>query len=86
MKANMVKRDKSARKLIPDIASKKRSKEFLVQEVKIAMRNLQSTLNTDAKHISDNEVKADWKNESDWTDWKFINTDWKNGKPIKDGS
>ena len=57
MKANMVKRDKSARKLIPDIASKKRSEEFLVQEVKTTMQNLQSTLNTDAKHISDNEVK-----------------------------
>ena len=36
MKANMVKRDKSERKRIPDtksIASKKRSEEFLVQEV-----------------------------------------------------
>ena len=43
----MVKRDKSERKLIPDtksIASKKRSEEFLVQEVKTTMRNLQSTL------------------------------------------
>ena len=46
----MVKRDKSERKLIPDtksIASKKRSEEFLVQEVKTTMRNLQSTLAQD---------------------------------------
>ena len=36
MKANMVKKDKNERKRIPDtknIASKKRSEEFLVQEV-----------------------------------------------------
>ena len=50
IKASMVKRDKSERKLIPDtksIASKKRSEEFLVQEVKTTMRNLQSTLAQD---------------------------------------
>ena len=60
MKDNMVKRDKSEKKLIPDtksIASKKRSEEFLVQEVKATMRNLHSTLKTDVKHLSDDEVK-----------------------------
>ena len=60
MKANMVKRDKSERKRIPDtksIASKKRSEEFLVQEVKATMRNLHSTLKTDVKHLNDDEVK-----------------------------
>ena len=60
MKANTVKRDKSERKLTPDtksIASKKRSEEFLLQEVKTTMRNLQSTLKTDIKHLSDDEVK-----------------------------
>ena len=60
MKASMVKRDKSERKLIPDtksIASKKRSEEFLVQEVKTKMRNLQSSLKTDVKHLSNDEVK-----------------------------
>ena len=52
MKVNIVKRDKSDRKLIPDtksIESKKRSEEFLVQEVKTTMKNLQSTLKTDVK-------------------------------------
>ena len=56
----MVKRDKSERKLIPDtksIASKKRSEESLVQEVKTTMRDLQSTLKTDVKHLSNDEVK-----------------------------
>ena len=60
MKANMVKRDKRLRKLIPDtksITSNKRSEEFLVQEVKTTMRNLQSTLKTDVKHLSNDEVK-----------------------------
>ena len=60
VKANIVKRDKSERKLIPDtksIAAKKRSEEFLLQEVKTTMRNLQSTLKTDIKHLSDDEVK-----------------------------
>ena len=60
MKANMVKRDKRVRKLIPDtksITSNKRSEEFLVQEVKTTMRNLQSTLKTDVKHLNDDEVK-----------------------------
>ena len=60
MKANMVKRDKRVRKLIPDtksITSNKRSEEFLVQEVKTTMRNLQSTLKTDVKHLSNDEVK-----------------------------
>ena len=56
----MVKRDKRVRKLIPDtksITSNKRSEEFLVQEVKTTMRNLQSTLKTDVKHLSNDEVK-----------------------------
>ena len=56
----MVKRDMSERKLIPDtksIASKKRSEGFLVQEVKATMRNLQSTLKTDVKELSDDEVR-----------------------------
>ena len=60
MKANMVKRDKRVRKLIPDtksITSNKRSEEFLVQEVKTTMRNLHSTLKTDVKHLSNDEVK-----------------------------
>ena len=60
MKANIMKRDKSERKLIPDtksITSKKRSEEFLVQEVKTTMRNLHSALKTDVKHLSDDEVK-----------------------------
>ena len=60
MKANMVKRDKRVRKLKPDtksITSNKRSEEFLVQEVKTTMRNLQSTLKTDVKHLSNDEVK-----------------------------
>ena len=60
MKANMVKRDKIERKLIPDtksIESKKRSEELLVQEVKTTMRNSQSTLKTDVKHLSNDEVK-----------------------------
>ena len=56
----MVKRDMSERKLIPDtkgIASKKRSEEFLVQEVKTTMRNLQSTLKTDIKKLNNDEVR-----------------------------
>ena len=60
MRASLVKRDKSERELMPDtnsIASKKRSEEFFVQEVKTTMRNLQSTLKTDVKHLSDDEVK-----------------------------
>ena len=60
MKANMAKRDKIERKLIPDtksIESKKRSEELLVQEVKTTMRNSQSTLKTDVKHLSNDEVK-----------------------------
>ena len=60
MKENMAKRDKIERKLIPDtksIESKKRSEKFLVQEVKTTMRNLQSTLKTDDKHLSNDEVK-----------------------------
>ena len=49
MKANMMKKDKSEWKLIPDtksIASKKKSEEFFVQEVKTTIRNLQSILKT----------------------------------------
>ena len=60
MKANMVKRDKIERKLIPDtksIESKKRSEELFFQEVKTTMRNLHSTLKTDVKHLSIDEVK-----------------------------
>ena len=60
VKANIMTRDKSERKLIPDtksIASKKRSEEFLVQEVKTTMRNLHSALKTDVKHLSGDEVK-----------------------------
>ena len=60
MKANIIKRDKSERKLIPDtksIASKKKSEELLVQKVKTTMRKLHSTLKTDIKHLSDGEVK-----------------------------
>ena len=47
-----MKKDISERKLTPDtksIASKKRNEEFLVQEVKTTMRNLQSTLITDGE-------------------------------------
>ena len=54
IKTNMVKGDMSERKLTPDtksIDSKKRSEEFLVQEVKTTMRNLQSTLKTDVRHL-----------------------------------
>ena len=50
----------SERKLTPDTKSigwKKRSEEFLVQEVKTTMINLQSTLKTDLKHLSDDEVR-----------------------------
>ena len=50
----------SERKLIPDtksIGSKKRSEEFLVQEVKTTMRNLQSTLKTDVRQLSNDEVR-----------------------------
>ena len=60
IKANMVKRDMSERKLIPDtksIASKKRSEKFLIQDVKTTMRNLQSALKTDIKKLSDDEVR-----------------------------
>ena len=56
----MVKRDMSERKLIPDtksIASKKRSEEFLVQEVKTTMRNLQSALKTDVKKLNNHEIR-----------------------------
>ena len=56
----MVKRDMSERKLIPDtksIASKKRSQEFLVQEVKTTMRNLQSALKTDVKKLNNHEIR-----------------------------
>ena len=50
----------SERKLIPDtksIASKERSEEFLVQEIKTRMRNLQSTLKTDIKKLNNDEVR-----------------------------
>ena len=76
----MVKRDKSERKVIPDtksIASKNRSEEFLVQEVKTTMRNLQSTLKSHAKHLRDDKVKERY---SDLL--KLIEIT----KPIKDGS
>ena len=56
----MVKRDLSERRLIPDTksnASKKRSEEFLVQEVKTTMRNLQSPLKTDIKKLNNDEVR-----------------------------
>ena len=56
----MVKRDMSERKLIPDtksIVSKKRSEEFLVQEVKTTMRNLQSALKTDVKKLNSDEIR-----------------------------
>ena len=49
MKTNMMKKDISDRKLIPDtksIASKKRNEEFLVEEVKTTMRNLQRNVQT----------------------------------------
>ena len=52
MKVNMMKGNRSARKLMPDIksiASKKGSEKFLVQEVKFTMRILQSTPKTDFK-------------------------------------
>ena len=55
-----MKRDMSERKLIPDtksIASKKRSEEFLVQEVKTTMRNLQSALKTDVKKLNNDEIR-----------------------------
>ena len=48
----MMKGNRSARKLMPDIksiASKKGSEKFLVQEVKFTMRILQSTPKTDFK-------------------------------------
>ena len=54
-KANIVKRDKSDRKVIPvtkSIASKKRSEEFLVQEVRTTIRNLRSILKTDVKQLA----------------------------------
>ena len=60
MKANMVRRDMSEGKLTPDtksIASKKRSEEFLLQEVKTTMRNLHSTLKTDVKDLCDDELE-----------------------------
>ena len=60
-KANMVERDMSERKLMPDtksIAPKKRSEEFLVEEFKITMIPLQSTLKTDFKQLSDDEVRV----------------------------
>ena len=59
MKANMVKRDMSKRKLIPHTKSiaSKRYEDFLVQEVKTTMRNLQGTLKTDVKQLSNDEVK-----------------------------
>ena len=60
MKASMVKRDMGDRKIILDtksIASKKRSGELLVQEVKTTMRNLQSTLKTNVKQLSNDEVR-----------------------------
>ena len=56
----MVKGDKSERKLIPgtkNIESKMGFEEFLVQEVKTTMKNLRSTLKTDIKDLSDDEVK-----------------------------
>ena len=52
MKVNMMKGNRSVRKLMPDIksiASKKGSEKFLVQEVKFTMRILQSTPKTDFK-------------------------------------
>ena len=55
-----MKRDMSERKLIPDtksIASKKRSEEFLVQEVKTTMRNLQNALKTDVKKLNNDEIR-----------------------------
>ena len=60
MKANMVKRDMSEGKLTRDtknIASKKRSEEFLLQEVKTTMGNLSSTLKTDVKDLCDDELE-----------------------------
>ena len=51
----------SERKLMPDtktIAPKKRSEEFLVEEFKITMIPLQSTLKTDFKQLSDDEVRV----------------------------
>ena len=80
MKANMVKRAKSERKLITDtksIAWKKRSEDFFVQEVKTTMRNLQSTLKTHVKHLRDDKVKERYSGLL-----KLIEIT----KPIKDGS
>ena len=81
MKANMVKRDKNDRKLIPDTKStesKNRSEEFLVQEVKTTTKNLQSTLKTDVNHLKDDEFKERKK--------EFTKAHSRNRKPIKDGS
>ena len=39
------------------IALKKRSEEFLVQEVKTTMGNLKGTLKTDANHLSDDKIR-----------------------------
>ena len=77
----MVKRDKNDRKLIPDTKStesKKRSEEFLVQEVKTTTKNLQSTLKTDVNHLKDDEVKERKK--------EFTKAHSRSRKPIKDGS
>ena len=55
-----MKGDMSERKLIPDtksIVSKRRLEEFLVQEVKTTTRNLRSTLKTDVKQLSNDEVR-----------------------------
>ena len=63
-KVNIVKRDKIERKLLPDtksIISKEGSKKFLIPEVKTTMKNLQSTLKTDVKHLSDDEVSVSLK-------------------------
>ena len=52
MKVNMMKGNRSVRKLMPDIksiASKKGSEKFLVPEVRFTMRNLESTPKTDFK-------------------------------------
>ena len=59
MKANMVKRDMSERKLIPNTKSiaSKRSEDFLVQKVKAVVRKLQNALKTDIKQLSDDEVR-----------------------------
>ena len=39
------------------IALKKRSEEFLVQEVKATMGNLKSTLKTNVNHLSDDRIR-----------------------------